>query len=194
MRRASAISGGTGRPDAAASRWPEPGPAAGTPGAAPRPPCSAGSSAHRPGHCASNARGSAASRRRHSAGRRFEPLMGVGDDQLDPAQAASRQALQKARPERLGLRGTDGVEGQSGILAVSPPWFRPVYEPSKRRLTWPNGAIATTFSAEEPERLRGPQRSIGRCSRLIFSDWRSENTPAFKASHYGTLTSLLPSP
>ena len=31
------------------------------------------------------------------------------------------------------------VEGQSGILAVSPPWFRPVYEPSKRRLTWPNG-------------------------------------------------------
>ena len=28
------------------------------------------------------------------------------------------------------------VEGQSGILAVSPPWFRPVYEPSKRRLTW----------------------------------------------------------
>src|SRR5436190_21164015 len=43
----------------------------------------------------------------HSTGRRFEPLMGVGDDQLDPAQAAPRQALQKARPERLGLRGTD---------------------------------------------------------------------------------------
>src|SRR2546423_14847943 len=32
------------------------------------------------------------------------------------------------------------VEGQSGILAGSPPWVRPVYEPSKRRLTWPNGA------------------------------------------------------
>src|SRR5438105_9083893 len=45
------------------------------------------------------------------------------------------------------------VEGESGILAVAPPWFRPVYEPSKRRLTWPNGAIATTFSAEEPERF-----------------------------------------
>src|SRR5438067_12642634 len=42
------------------------------------------------------------------------------------------------------------VEGESGILAVAPPWFRPVYEPSKRRLTWPNGAMATTFSAEEP--------------------------------------------
>src|SRR5262249_4676132 len=30
-------------------------------------------------------------------------------------------------------------------------------EPSKRRLTWQNGAIATAFSAEEPDRLRGPQ-------------------------------------
>ena len=44
------------------------------------------------------------------------------------------------------------VEGQSGVLAVSTPWFRPVYESSKRRVTWPNGAIATTFSAEEPIR------------------------------------------
>jgi phage terminase large subunit-like protein len=58
------------------------------------------------------------------------------------------------------------VEGQSGILAVSPPWFRPVYEPSKRRLTWPNGAMATTFSAEEPERLRGPQHGAAVCDEL----------------------------
>lgn len=49
------------------------------------------------------------------------------------------------------------VEGESGILAVSPPWNRPLYEPSKRRLTWPNGAHALLFSADEPERLRGPQ-------------------------------------
>jgi len=49
------------------------------------------------------------------------------------------------------------VEGESGLLAVSPPWNRPLYEPSKHRLTWPNGAIATTYSADEPERLRGPQ-------------------------------------
>jgi phage terminase large subunit-like protein len=58
------------------------------------------------------------------------------------------------------------VEGQSGILAVSPPWFRPVYESSKRRLTWPNGAIATSFSAEEPERLRGPQHDAAVCDEL----------------------------
>ena len=49
------------------------------------------------------------------------------------------------------------VEGESGILAISPPSFYPNYEPSKRRLTWPNGATATLFSGEEPKRLRGPQ-------------------------------------
>ena len=37
----------------------------------------------------------------------------------------------------------------------------PVYEPSKRRLTWPNGVVATTFSGDEFEQLRGPQhRSV----------------------------------
>lgn len=48
------------------------------------------------------------------------------------------------------------VEGESGILASSPPWAYPHYEPSKRRLTWPNGAIATTYSGDEPDQLRGP--------------------------------------
>jgi predicted phage terminase large subunit-like protein len=48
------------------------------------------------------------------------------------------------------------VEGESGILACSPDWNRPRYEPSKRRLTWRNGAIATTYSADDPEQLRGP--------------------------------------
>lgn len=49
------------------------------------------------------------------------------------------------------------VEGQSGILAVSPDDERPTWEPSRRRLTWRSGAIATTYSAEEPDQLRGPQ-------------------------------------
>ena len=55
------------------------------------------------------------------------------------------------------------VEGESGILAISPDWNRPVYEPSKRRLTWPNGALATLYSADEPERLRGPQHDAAWC-------------------------------
>jgi phage terminase large subunit-like protein len=49
------------------------------------------------------------------------------------------------------------IEGESGLMTISPPWFKPVYEPSKRRLTWPNGAVAITFSGEEPDQLRGPQ-------------------------------------
>lgn len=49
------------------------------------------------------------------------------------------------------------VEGVSGILATSPPGRRPEWEPSKKKLTWPNGCIGQGFSAEEPDRLRGPQ-------------------------------------
>ena len=49
------------------------------------------------------------------------------------------------------------VEGESGIMNVTPPSERPLYEPSKRRLTWPNGNVATCFTADEPDSLRGPQ-------------------------------------
>jgi phage terminase large subunit-like protein len=49
------------------------------------------------------------------------------------------------------------VEGESGIMNVTPPSERPHYEPSKRRLTWPNGNTATCFTADEPDSLRGPQ-------------------------------------
>jgi len=49
------------------------------------------------------------------------------------------------------------IEGPTGIMARSPPWRRPNYEPSKRRITWSNGVYATTFTAEEPDQMRGPQ-------------------------------------
>lgn len=51
------------------------------------------------------------------------------------------------------------VEGESGILAVSSWRKRPKFEPSRRLLTWPNGAEARLYSAGEPESLRGPQHS-----------------------------------
>lgn len=62
------------------------------------------------------------------------------------------------------------VEGESGLLAICPPWNRPRYEPSKRRLTWPNGALATLYSADEPERLRGPQHDGAWCDEV--ASWR----------------------
>lgn len=67
------------------------------------------------------------------------------------------------------------VEGESGLLSVC--WEgdktldgvkcgKPLYESSKRQLTWENGAIAKLYSAEEPERLRGPQHEVLWCDEL----------------------------
>ena len=58
------------------------------------------------------------------------------------------------------------VEGESGILAVCPPWNKPRYESSKRRVTWPNGSQATLYTADEPDRLRGPQQHWAICDEL----------------------------
>ncbi len=70
-----------------------------------------------------------------------------------------------ARDARLVM-----AEGQSGLLAVAPPDQRPVFEASKRQLLWPNGAVATLFSADEPDRLRGPQFDAAWCDELAA--WR----------------------
>jgi predicted phage terminase large subunit-like protein len=67
------------------------------------------------------------------------------------------------------------IEGESGLLAVCrADNVIPLYEPSKRRVTWPNGAIATTYSADEPDRLRGPQHDAAWCDEL--ASWRYEDT------------------
>jgi len=52
------------------------------------------------------------------------------------------------------------IEGESGILAISHPRCKPIYSPSKRRVEWPNGAIATIYSDNDPETLRGPQHDL----------------------------------
>jgi phage terminase large subunit-like protein len=55
------------------------------------------------------------------------------------------------------------VEGESGILSLYPEDQRPLYEPSKRRVTWKNGAQATLYNATEPDQLRGPQHDAAWC-------------------------------
>jgi len=62
------------------------------------------------------------------------------------------------------------IEGESGLLSIYPPDERPMYEPSKRRITWPNGAVATLFNATEPDQLRGPQYDAAWCDEL--AKWR----------------------
>jgi predicted phage terminase large subunit-like protein len=90
-----------------------------------------------------------------------------------------RTLAERGQARRIALVGETAadardvmIEGESGILATCPPWFRPKYEPSKRRLTWPNGAIATSFSADDPDQLRGPQFDAAWADEI--AKWRHE--------------------
>ena len=66
------------------------------------------------------------------------------------------------------------IEGDSGLLSVCPPSNRPRYEPTKRRLTWPNGAFALAFSSHEPDQLRGPQFDTAWCDELASWEYPRE--------------------
>ncbi|HMB13954.1 MAG TPA: terminase family protein [Roseovarius sp.] len=80
------------------------------------------------------------------------------------AQVEGARPLDEGRCKRLALVGEtiDQVRevmifGESGIMACSPPDRRPEWQATRKRLIWPNGAIAQAFSAHDPEGLRGPQ-------------------------------------
>ena len=62
------------------------------------------------------------------------------------------------------------IEGVSGIMGVHPSAGRPTLEASKNQLTWPNGAIAQMFAADDPDSLRGPQFDAAWCDELC--KWR----------------------
>ncbi len=86
-------------------------------------------------------------------------------------------APDRARSGRFALVGeTFGdvrdvmIEGVSGLLSVHRDVERPDWKPSNRRLTWPNGAVAQVFSAEDPESLRGPQFEAAWCDEI--GKWR----------------------
>lgn len=84
-----------------------------------------------------------------------------------------RQEVDAGRARRVALVAETAadardvlVEGESGLLNVYPPEQRPLYEPSKRRVTWPNGAVATLYNATEPDQLRGPQHDLAVCDEM----------------------------
>lgn len=84
-----------------------------------------------------------------------------------------RYHVEKKLAGRIALIAEDAgdardvmIEGESGILAISHPAMKPVFVPSKRRLEWPNGAIATIYSDNDPETLRGPQHDLYWCDEL----------------------------
>ncbi|MGR3698843.1 MAG: DNA-packaging protein [Roseovarius sp.] len=80
------------------------------------------------------------------------------------AQVEGARPMDAGRCTRIALVGEtiDQVRevmifGESGILACSPPDRRPEWQATRKRLIWPNGAVAQAFSAHDPEGLRGPQ-------------------------------------
>ncbi|HUE47276.1 MAG TPA: terminase family protein [Aestuariivirgaceae bacterium] len=92
-------------------------------------------------------------------------------------QAQGIQPLADSPARRIALVGpTIGevrsvmVEGVSGLLSVHGAGERPQFEPSLRRVVWPNGTVAELFSAEQPDSLRGPQFDVAWCDEL--AKWR----------------------
>lgn len=58
------------------------------------------------------------------------------------------------------------ILGESGIMAYSPPWFKPRYVPSNKLIVWPNGAEAHIFYGTEPEKSRGAQSDMIWCDEI----------------------------
>ena len=97
----------------------------------------------------------------------------AGAEWLDAvAQASSGARLALVAPTLHDVREVL-VEGESGLRGLPRPG-RPRWEASRRRLVWPNEAVAQGFSAEDPESLRGPQFHAAWADE--FCAWRSPGT------------------
>ena len=81
------------------------------------------------------------------------------------AESGRRRRIALVGPTLRDVRKTM-VEGEAGVVAISPPWFRPLYVKTAQRLVWPNGVVADLYSAERPERLRGPSHDAAWADEL----------------------------
>ncbi len=91
------------------------------------------------------------------AGRGFGKTRTGGETIREWARDPLPAPIHLVAPTAADIRGVM-IEGPSGLLSCYPSGRAPLYEPSRRhKLTWPNGNVAYGFSADEPERLRGPQ-------------------------------------
>jgi predicted phage terminase large subunit-like protein len=84
---------------------------------------------------------------------------------------------------------TSDPRAGSGLLQIHPKEFRPLYEPSKRRLTWPNGAMASIYNGTEPDQLRGPQHDAAWCDELAKWQYAKD---AWDQLQFGLRTGMNP--
>jgi phage terminase large subunit-like protein len=64
-------------------------------------------------------------------------------------------------------------EGESGLLARIPPFFVKKYSSTDLEIELVNGSLLAGFSAEKPDRLRGPQFHAAWCDEL--ASWGASN-------------------
>jgi phage terminase large subunit-like protein len=93
-------------------------------------------------------------------------LAGRGSGKTRAGAEAVREAVMTHGYSAIGLIAPTAADardtmidgkGGSSLLEVSPLNEGLAYYPTKRKLVWSNGAVGNAYSAEEPERLRGPQ-------------------------------------
>ena len=101
-------------------------------------------------------------------------LAGRGAGKTRSAAEDTRMVAESGKVSHICLIGPTAadvrdvmIEGPSGLLSIAPNHNRPTWEPSKRRVIWPNGVQATAYSSEEPE------NSAGRIT-VIFGETRSQ--------------------
>lgn len=78
-----------------------------------------------------------------------------------------RERAEKGLSKRVGLivptvsvARDVAIEGEAGLLNICPPWKRPEFQISKRRLTWPNGVRLTYYPSDQPELMRGMETDL----------------------------------
>jgi len=103
------------------------------------------------------------------AGRGFGKTRTGAEFIREQVEAGNTRHIALVGPTAADVRDTM-VEGESGLLGIYPAHQRPRYEPSKRRITFHNGAVASAFTADEPDRLRGPNHDLAWADELAA--WR----------------------
>lgn len=86
------------------------------------------------------------------------------------------------------------IHGPGGIIQNSPPWFKPKFNPSAAKLTWPNGTYANSYSGDYPSQVRGPQFGtawLDEAAKLRFPGWDGKRGRKGSRGEYGGLLDNL---